>query len=83
MKKLTKFASFILLIYLFSGYNSYAQQWVLAGTVTNPGLTPSVSVYDNNVVWIAGGTDNNPKIYQTSNGGAVWNAITTNGTTNQ
>ncbi len=83
MKKLAQFATFIFLIYLFSGYNSYAQQWILAGSVSNPGLTPSISVYDNNVVWIAGGTDNNPKIYQTSNGGAVWNAITTNGTTNQ
>lgn len=70
---------------LLLGFNTVvnAQQWVLAGSVSNPGLTPSISVYDNNVVWIAGGSANAPAIFQTSNGGTTWNSITTNGTTNE
>lgn len=84
MKTMLHFFLLMTVGLLFS-FNSavYSQQWVLAGTVSNPGLTPSISVYDNNSVWIAGGTANAPKIFQTSNGGTSWNAITTNGTTNE
>lgn len=84
MKSILNYLLLVVCISFFSfNSNVYAQNWVVAGTVLNPGLTPSISVYDANVVWIAGGAPNAPKIYQTSNGGASWNSITTNGTTNE
>ena len=84
MKSKVRTFSLLMFVLIFS-INSFvfSQQWVPAGTVPNPGLTPSISVYDNNVVWIAGGAPNAPKIFQTSNGGVNWNSITTNGTTNE
>lgn len=82
MKTVLQFFCLFILIFTINS-SLLAQQWVIAGSVPNPGLTPSISVYDNNVVWIAGGAPNAPKIFQTSNGGLNWNAITTNGTTNE
>jgi photosystem II stability/assembly factor-like uncharacterized protein len=76
----------ILIITVFTFFINlqvFSQHWVPAGTVPNPGLTPSISVVDANIAWIAGGTVNNPLIYRTSNGGANWTQITTNGTTNE
>lgn len=84
MKTTVHFFSFIVFVLIFSiNSSSFAQQWTLAGTVTNPGSTPSISVYDNNHVWIAGGAPNAPKIFQTADGGSHWSAVTTNGTTNE
>ncbi len=77
------FTPFIFSLLLGYGNHAVAQQWVLAGVVSNPGATPSISVYDNTTVWIAGGAPNAPKIYSTSDAGLTWNTITTNGTTNE
>jgi hypothetical protein len=84
MKSIFNFLLFIFSISVLSINSSvYAQQWVSAGTVPNPGLTPSISVYNGDVVWIAGGAPNAPKIFQTENGGTTWNTISTNGTSNE
>lgn len=58
--------------------NSYSQ-WTLAGAVTNTGDFPSISVVNQNVVWIAGGPSATPVVYRTTNGGTNWTAIPTAG----
>lgn len=73
----------IAIFLIFMSSSSYAQQWVLAGSVPNPGLTPSISVVDANTAWIAGGTTNTPLVFRTKNGGITWEAIPTNGTINE
>lgn len=83
MKKTLKFILlFVILSLLLLNNSLQAQQWVLAGSVPEPGLIPSISVVNANIAWIAGGTTNNPKIYRTSNGGTSWDPVTTNGTLN-
>ncbi len=76
--------TFYLVVFLFSCLfgSLNAQQWVPAGTVHDPGLIPSISVVDANIAWVAGGSQNNPKIFRTSNGGINWVSVTTNGTLN-
>ncbi|HEY3250300.1 MAG TPA: T9SS type A sorting domain-containing protein [Ignavibacteria bacterium] len=79
--KATKFIVLALLLLLFS-VNLYSQEWVLAGNVTQPGLTPSVSVGSPNVIWIAGGTGT-PKIFRSTNGGVNWEVVSTTGITQE
>jgi len=81
MKNFTITLVALLIILLYKPANS--QQWIPAGTVPNSGLTPSISVVDANIAWIAGGASNAPVIYRTINGGDTWTAITTNGTINE
>lgn len=78
-------ALFLLIALALINFNSslYAQQWVLAGVVPYPGLTPSISVVDANTAWIAGGTTNSPVIFRTSNGGVNWEQVTVSGTINE
>lgn len=73
----------VLLLLLSLYMPAVSQQWMLAGTVPSPGLTPSISVVDANIAWIAGGTSNSPAIYRTSDGGVTWTQITTTGTVNE
>jgi len=79
-----KFLKAIILLFTFSLLNLnsflYAQQWVLAGSVPNPGLTPSISVVNANIAWIAGGSANTPRVFRTVNGGINWESIPTTGT---
>lgn len=70
-------------LFLLNMNSAYSQHWVLAGSVPNPGLTPSISVVDANIAWIAGGAPNSPSIFRTSDGGVTWSQITTNGTLNE
>lgn len=61
-------------------YNSVqAQKWVLAGQIPNIGLEPSISVIDENNVWIAGGAPDTPRVFRTTNGGLEWIEVSTNG----
>lgn len=53
-------------------------QWVSAGNVGQPGATPSISICNGNIAWIAGGTTT-PKIFRTTNGGLNWTAISATG----
>lgn len=54
-------------------------QWVSAGTVSNIGTFPSISVVDGNTAWIAGGPNGVPVVYRTTNGGASWTSVGTSG----
>jgi hypothetical protein len=69
----------MLFVFLLLQYNAAVAQWVSAGTVTNVGLYPSISVVDQNTAWISGGPNNVPVIYRTTNGGTTWAAIGTTG----
>jgi len=83
MKILTKIITLVAILLISIYKPAVSQQWTLAGTVPSPGLTPSISVVDANIAWIAGGTANAPAIFRTSNGGVNWTLITTNGTVNE
>lgn len=82
-----KIIKYLILIYTlnFLIFNNvvYAQSWVLAGSVPEAGLTPSISVVDANTAWIAGGSTNSPRVYRTTNGGNTWEVIPSTGTTTQ
>lgn len=62
---------------------SFAQRWIMAGMVTNPGEEPCISVVDDNNVWIAGGAPDTPRVYRTTNGGQEWIQVNTTGITKQ
>ncbi|MBK6504144.1 MAG: T9SS type A sorting domain-containing protein [Ignavibacteria bacterium] len=72
-----QFLTAIIILVMFST-NSYSQ-WTLAGAVTNAGTFPSISVVNQNVVWVAGGPSGTPVVYRTTNGGTNWTAIPTTG----
>lgn len=61
----------------------YAQSWLPAGTVTNPGIRPSISVCGENIAWIADGGTTTPKIFRTTDGGANWITVPTGGIVNE
>ena len=65
------------ILFLLFFVNSYSQ-WVPAGSITNPGTTPSISVVDQNIAWVAGGTGT-PSVSRTTNGGTNWTVIPTTG----
>lgn len=78
MKKVL-FVSLILMISL----NANSQNWVAAGSVSNPGSKPSISVCGINSAWIADGSLNAPKIFRTTDGGATWLTVPVNGINNE
>lgn len=73
---------FIVILLTITG-SSYAQRWILAGTVNLPGEEPVISVVDNYNVWIAGGSPDTPRVYRTTNGGEEWIEINTTGISKQ
>jgi hypothetical protein len=75
----------ILLLFLLIHLNNFviAQNWVKVTSVNNAGLTPSISVVNSNVAWIAGGSTGNPVVYRTTDGGQSWHTMTTVGTLNK
>ncbi len=66
-------------IVFFSLSKALSQQWTIAGYVTDPGPTPSICVVNGNVVWIAGGPANTPKVFRTLNRGQDWTELPTTG----
>jgi photosystem II stability/assembly factor-like uncharacterized protein len=62
---------------LLSANNSFAQGWVLAGSVPNPGQRPSISVFLPDVAWIADGSVDTPKVFRTIDGGLNWVSLPT------
>jgi photosystem II stability/assembly factor-like uncharacterized protein len=71
----------LFILVFFSQSNVQAQQWVLAGSVPQPGLQPTISVVNGNDVWIAGGPAGTPKVYRTTNGGMNWLEVPISGPT--
>ncbi len=72
-------AAVILTILVFIQNNTYSQDWFLVGSVNSPGATPSINVYDNNIVWIAGGSGTTAKVFRTTDGGYNWATLPTIG----
>jgi len=69
-----------LLFTLFlSIHTIHSQQWFLVDSVTTPGLTPSISTGTPQSVWIVGGSDTNPKIFRSTNGGYNWAEVSVTG----
>ena len=62
---------------------TYSQSWVLAGSVPNPGMQPTISTIDGNTAWIAGGPPDTPKVFKTSDGGQNWVQLPTDGITKE
>lgn len=83
MKKIFIILLVVVLYSIVFNGQLYSQEWVLAGSVPNPGLTPSISVVDANTAWIAGGTTNGPLVFRTTNGGCNWEVVPTTGTTTE
>ncbi len=73
----------IIAIFFFFSLNIYSQNWLPAGSVTNPGSKPNISVSGTNTAWIADGSLNAPKIFRTTNGGATWTVIPVTGIANE
>ncbi len=69
----------VLIIVTFSASELIAQQWTIAGYVTNPGTQPSICVVNGDVAWIAGGPPNTPKVFRTLNRGEQWSELPTTG----
>jgi len=80
MKKANHCILFTLLFILnFNLTDISYSQWTLAGSITNPGLRPVISIADQNNVWCAGGNMGAPMITHTTDAGLTWTAVSTNG----
>jgi photosystem II stability/assembly factor-like uncharacterized protein len=82
---ITKF-KFLIAIFVafFATFNVYSSdEWTLVGSVSQPGLTPSIGAGTTEDVWIVGGSGTNPKIFKSENGGYNWNSVSTNGIGNE
>lgn len=60
-----------------------SSEWVYVGSVSNPGLQPSVGVASMNIVWIVGGSSQSPKVYKSVDRGENWTSIPTTGISQQ
>ncbi len=69
----------ILLLIAFVFNDNSNAQWVSAGTVSNVGSYPSISVASPTCVFVAGGPNGTPVIWRTTNGGLNWVSIGTTG----
>ncbi len=70
---------FLILTFVLLQTNLFTQ-WVQVGTFTNPGPIPSVTVINQDLFWIAGGT-NTPSVWKSTNGGANINSALGTGIT--
>jgi hypothetical protein len=75
MKKLKLFS--VLVLILVSSY-SFAQ-WTYVGAVSGAGSHPSISVVDQNTIFVAGGPDGTPMIFKSTNGGTSYTTLGTTG----
>ncbi|MCX7833950.1 MAG: hypothetical protein N2490_07055, partial [Ignavibacteria bacterium] len=74
------FLTFVIFLVFCINFSSNAQ-WVSAGTVSNVGSYPSISVASPTCVFVAGGPSGTPVIWRTTNGGVNWVSIPTTGVT--
>ncbi len=68
----------VIISILFFTNISYSQ-WEITGSLPDIGIYPTVSVVDQNIVWIGGGVSGNSVLYRTTDGGASWSSIPTTG----
>jgi len=79
MKKINlQIVSIFTLLIVLSTFNYSFAQWTIAGAVSGVGTFPSISVVDQNNVWVAGGL-NTPAVFRTTNAGANWLTVPTTG----
>lgn len=67
-----------LLFVLFTSSITFSQ-WTFVGGAIGAGLFPSISVSDQNTVFIFGGPNGQPKCFLSTNGGANFTALGTSG----
>ncbi|HQY21924.1 MAG TPA: T9SS type A sorting domain-containing protein [Ignavibacteria bacterium] len=78
MKNFKQFFTSLFILALALSINSDVySQWTLAGLVTNAGTSPSISVVDQNIVWVAGGPTGTPVVSRSTNAGANWTNVPT------
>jgi len=77
-RKNLQFISFLTVVLFLISFSNSFSQWTIAGAVSGAGTFPSISVVDQNNVWIAGGI-NTPAIFRTTNGGTNWITVGTTG----
>ncbi len=77
-RKNLQIVSILTIAFFLISVQSSFSQWTPAGTVSGTGTFPSISVVDQNNVWVAGGS-NTPSIWRTTNGGLNWTAVPTSG----
>ena len=78
---MTQIKILIVLISFLLNISLTISQWTLcpgSGSITGIGINPVISVADFNLIAVAGGTPNSPKVYLTTNGGNNFNNITGN-----
>jgi hypothetical protein len=78
MKKNTLFILILLLVFSSVSYSQWT--WSSGQTVTGTGTFPSISVVDQNIVWVAGGV-NTPSIWRSTNAGANFTSAVGTGIT--
>ncbi|MBS1517338.1 MAG: T9SS type A sorting domain-containing protein [Bacteroidetes bacterium] len=80
MRSSKQLLTFLVIVILALGFKTEVySQWTLAGLVSNPGTFPSISVVDQNVIWVAGGPTGTPVVARSTNGGVNWTNMPTNG----
>jgi len=67
----------LIIVLLFAGF-CYSQ-WTSVGTVSGVSTYPSVSVANENIIVVAGGTSGNPSIWRSTNGGLNFTQLPNNG----
>ena len=78
MKKLNLHFNVVLLISLFLiSSKSIYSQWTIAGDLAGLTGRPTLSVVDENTVFVTGGPDGGNVTYKTTNGGINWIQLNT------
>jgi len=70
---------FLLLCIIFISISSTFSQWTLVGAVTGAGDFPSISVSDENTVFIIGGLPGQPTVFRSTDGGVNFTTLGTTG----
>ena len=76
---MNRFVCCMLFVFLLLQLHEATAQWVSAGTVTNAGTYPSISVVDQTTAWIAATPSGTSLLYRTTDGGTTWTATGTTG----
>ena len=79
VKNLQIFSIVACLLLVFFASNITFSQWTLVGAVTGAGDFPSISVSDENTVFIIGGLPAQPTVFRSTNGGVDFNTLDTTG----
>jgi photosystem II stability/assembly factor-like uncharacterized protein len=66
-------------IFFMLQFNNSYSQWTVISGISGAGQFASISAADQNTIWIAGGTNGNPKAWVSTNGGTSFTATGTTG----